>query len=426
MSHRLRFLVVAAVLAGCGDALAPPGEPGTPPDPDRAAYVPSDTLFSAVAVGRWTGCGLTRAGRALCWGVEGDASLGGTAASGACPDPSRRGCALSPVAVDSSLRFVQLSAAGTRTCGLTPSGKVWCWAGTGTAHGPWPVRSTSAYARVVVSPLPGGDDATCAITADGRVDCWEWWSAVAATPASRPGADAVPFGGAVRFRALGSECGVTTDGGIACWNVVDTTAFAVAGVPHDTCSGGGSLGRYSYACHYPPVKLLGSSGWAHTGRTLHECAITTAERLACWQEILSFGDTLHAAAFAGGRRPRPTAPAELLVPEPVRDAFAMLGGVCARAASGRLYCVGQSYTGEFGNVPSERADVPTLAAGGRAFVAVDGTWMHACGVTADGALLCWGSNVYGEAGVGRSEPLCGAGYACVPSPTRIASVAGVK
>lgn len=95
---------------------------------DVASPSPGDTTFAALAVTDALSCGLTRGGRAFCWGADGFGSLG-TVAMPPCPGPGvaeGTSCSFTPVPVDSSLRFLALATADGRVCGVTPSGRVWC------------------------------------------------------------------------------------------------------------------------------------------------------------------------------------------------------------------------------------------------------------------------------------------------------------
>jgi len=94
------------------------GSAGPPPGhgwPTRAA-VPV-TLVSLAAGGEHS-CGLTAAGAAYCWGSNSNGQLG-TGTIGGTFVPAGP--------VSGGLTFVSLSAGGSYTCGVTPSGAIYCW-----------------------------------------------------------------------------------------------------------------------------------------------------------------------------------------------------------------------------------------------------------------------------------------------------------
>jgi alpha-tubulin suppressor-like RCC1 family protein len=64
------------------------------------------------------------------------------------------------------------------------------------------------------------------------------------------------------------------------------------------------------------------------------------------------------------------------------------------------------------------AVTPVLAAGGRTFVQVAAGFIHTCGLTADGAAFCWGSNEYSQLGADASAAGCG-GLPCSQSPVEV-------
>jgi hypothetical protein len=417
------------LLAACGDPVTPGGQPA-PAGLDSAERVvdsPGDTLFASVAAGPMYSCALTRGGRAFCWGSDTFANLGVARPVGGClGNGADAPCSAAPVPVDSNRRFVALSA-GARACGLTVVGRVWCWGGSLTSRGPWLASPEGArYAAL-------GDAGACAARTTGGVDCFSWAEeaerlAVGPPPTLRP----VPGSEAYRFSTVGASCGVTTDGAMLCWDVVDSTRFDVAGVPHDTCHGGGwpGLALYHYACHYPPVRLRSSEAWTRAVKSADCCGVTRDGQLAVWIELsgnpLYYVRGWRDALFTGGQPPSASHPvAHVVFPEPVRSAF-LDELSCAHGVSGRVWCWGDTgLSGLFGNgVVDESHPLPTLAAGGRAFVSMQAATDHACGVTADGGVLCWGENLYGQLGIGEvpnAHPECT--FGCVATPTPIASVA---
>jgi len=82
--------------------------------------VAGDLTFVAISVGGGASnhvCGVTTAGAAYCWGLNGTAQLG----DGTTTDRTN------PAAVTGGLKFSTVSAGDQHTCGVTPEGAIYCW-----------------------------------------------------------------------------------------------------------------------------------------------------------------------------------------------------------------------------------------------------------------------------------------------------------
>jgi hypothetical protein len=78
------------------------------------------------------------------------------------------------------------------------------------------------------------------------------------------------------------------------------------------------------------------------------------------------------------------------------------GFTCAVSTEGKVYCWGYNAYGQLGdNSTTNRTSpvaVATGAASGKVFVDVKVGSDHACGLTSDGKVYCWGNNDYGQLG----------------------------
>lgn len=418
----LAALVLALLAAACGDPLAP--------GLDRARVTPGDTLWAAVAVGNEHTCALTAAGRAFCWGSDADGQLGTSAALGDCPMPTSPSstpwsvrCATTPVAVDGGFRFAQLVATWAGTCGRSPSGAVACWGG-GALAGPRQVRGAPPLRTIA----RGQNENVCGLDADGRAWCWSLAKAtggggIADTART---AEARPVPGDLRFTALGAECGTTADGALYCWNsVVDTTRFDRGRVVLDTCRWTvGREGRVETApCSPYPVRLRTTVAMRAPAPEERDCALSAAGVPYCWGWVADL------YAVEGGD------PRAVPAPAPLVDLTGPML-LCGRTAAGAAYCRGRGDGGLFGNGAVNGGgglDRWTRVADGWAFAALASSGAHACGVTAGGALVCWGSDVAGQLGSGKQPPAepcwnpdayTPPPAACVVRPRPVASIAG--
>ena len=140
-----------------------------PPIAFTPMRVPGTARFKLVTSGEDHVCGLTTAGRALCWGGNEAGQLGSGRSS------KRE---LEPVAVAGNHTFVWLAAGyGGDTCGITPTGSAYCWGpntngtqGNGTTTGsnvPVPVAGGLAFATISV-----GINHACGTTVEGQIYCW--------------------------------------------------------------------------------------------------------------------------------------------------------------------------------------------------------------------------------------------------------------
>ena len=168
---------------------------------------------------------------------------------------------------DASLRFEQISAGRSLTCGITTSGRVVCWGQS--ANGALLVPD-GKFKQVSARGTP------CGVRANGRVECW---ASVGGEPEGT--FDQVATGG--------RRCGVRTDGSVKCWTgewsrdnpgVIVSDAGGVgdtadAGGVGPAADGGGVIA--------PDGGLISASGTFQEVRTDYGevCAIDSAGDVQC-------------------------------------------------------------------------------------------------------------------------------------------------
>jgi alpha-tubulin suppressor-like RCC1 family protein len=350
-------------------------------------------VFAALTAGFTHTCGLTTVGTAYCWGDNGNGALGdGTDSLRARPTAVRGGLHFATLSAGGASGLSNGTAAGDRTCGVTPAGAAYCWGdntagalGTGSSSGP----------------------ETCV----GAQPC-------STTPLAVAGGlqfASVSVGGA-------HVCGVTIGGAAYCWG---DNFF-------------GQLGDGSRNPRPSPGLVSGGLTFAAvTAGFTHTCGLTPAGAAYCWGNNSSgeLGDP--SASFT---QTTPVAVTGGLV-------FATLsaGGyfTCGATATGAAYCWGDNFYGPLGDSTTWLRVNPVPVHGGLSFVSVTGGYYHTCAVGTGGAGYCWGLNSYGQLGAGSSNftettPVAiagglifasvsaGAGHTCALTTARVAYCWGLN
>jgi alpha-tubulin suppressor-like RCC1 family protein len=137
--------------------------------------------FDQLVAGSNHTCGRTSNGKAYCWGHNNVGQLGNDTNNNDTPNPTP-----TEVTMGTPPAFVQLTAGGSHTCGLTADGKVYCWGrntfgqggnntNTGFANGsnpnPTPTEVTLGTPPAFVQ-VEAGANHTCGLTTEGKVYCW--------------------------------------------------------------------------------------------------------------------------------------------------------------------------------------------------------------------------------------------------------------
>lgn len=127
--------------------------------------------LASISAGDKHVCAVTTAGEAYCWGggINGQLGNDGTSSSDI------------PVAVSGGLTFASVSAAFRHSCGVTTTGQGYCWGfgdegqlGTGgplRSKVPVPITGGLEFASI-----SAGDQHSCGVTTVGRAYCWGWGS----------------------------------------------------------------------------------------------------------------------------------------------------------------------------------------------------------------------------------------------------------
>ncbi len=411
-------------------------------------------------------CAVDRQGAAFCWGHNGSGKLGdgGTqdqplpvrvrAPASTLPVPLRP----PPTATGTPFTADEIAAGYDETCARR-GGEVWCW-------GRWHGRKLSDPRRIRLRPerieglppaavdIAAGFGYMCARLASGQVWCWgentrgqlgDGTTVQHLVPVAVKGLrDATAL-----TLSYGRGCALRATGEVFCWGGSDRTvglaelaarrgqiAEFASGPGHACvrlrngqvlCQGAndhGQIGNGEGGCvpdpedhrcargtrcrpreicarsdgFVPVGGLKDATGLSLGGGT--SCALRTGGRVSCWgngaQGRLGIGEPVASLVKT---------PAELPGLVDVKALSSDDSHSCAVVADGRLLCWGQNVWGEIGDRTKQNRFAPVAVHGLTGVVEVSAGMSHTCARRADRSVWCWGDNDQGLLGVGIADPI---------------------
>ncbi len=287
-------------------------------------------------------------------------------------------------------KIARVAAGWDFTCTLTCGGSVRCWGGndcgqlgdgTGASHlTPMEVLGLGPGVREIAA----GSGYGCALNDRGGVKCWGTQGCYARKDLPdhlRPlPTDVVGLSSGVVAIRQGedSTCVLTNVGGVKCWNNYDG---------EEPVRGGNEVRDG------PPVDQVGlTSGVLDLALSGTLCAVTSEGKVICW------GNNL-ARQIADDDNGIIARPVELVGLTSLAEKIAVgWGFICILNRDGNVECRGRFYNSQ-GSVVS---GLDLLALSSFDVVAMSAGGAHACVLTSDGAIKCWGDNSEGRLGDGTT------------------------
>ncbi len=191
-----------------------------------------------------------------------------------------------------------------------------------------------------------------------------------------------PRGSNTRTLAAGTAttCTAMGDATVSCWGSNTT----------------GQLGDGTLVDKSTPTPVTGlSQVQALAVGRQHGCAVKTDGTVACW------GDN-SGGQLGNGGAPSPWPPTAIAVPGLGQVVTAAAGAfhTCVAKADGSVACWGSNNTGQLGDGTTTRRSAPTTVPGLTGVIALASGYEHSCAARSNGSVACWGRNNVGQLGTG--------------------------
>jgi len=375
-----------------------------PPDTDAGGGVDAGAMDAGAMDAGGTDAGAMDAGDTDAGAMDaGDTDAGDTDAG-----DTDAGAADGGVDGGGSIAVTMLSVGGFHACAVA-GGTLHCWGGNLVGQ----VGDGTTFDRFDPVPLdPGGGvseisagfGGTCVELVGGRARCWganddgQNSDGTMTHPQTRP-VDVDTTWGSMGVREVNHgwshSCFVTDDGAV--W-----------------CSGSAAFGALGDRTEdvYSPIRLFATELPSVTTLDAYgpTCVIDASDRVQCWGENTN-------GELGDGTTDARTTP---VLTTGLSGAFAEVHAgafhVCARSATGAVFCWGHNPEGETGDGTTDTPRTTPVATGITDAVQLTVGHQHSCALRTGGAVFCWGRNDNGEIGDGSMMHRLSPTRAMLPRP----------
>jgi alpha-tubulin suppressor-like RCC1 family protein len=209
-------------------------------------------------------------------------------------------------------------------------------------------------------------------------------------------------------------CSLSDAGSVACWGK----------------NSSGELGDGSTSDTSSPVSVVGlENAVAVTAGYDHSCALIAHGSVECWGR--NANDQLGIGTATGPQTCNgfacSTTPVTVTGLAGVASVSAGDAHTCAVLANRSVKCWGWGLNGDLGDGNGTNSATPVVVSGLTNATAVSASGAaHSCALLMDHTVACWGSNFYGQLGLGSTTgPQTCEGFACSPVPVAVPGLTNV-
>lgn len=341
------------------------------------------------------------------------------------------------------------------TCALDENSRLYCWGANEYGEAGNGNRDEELYSPCAIGDaswklIAPGNDYTCGITQDDDLLCWgrSFWGQTGTSQSDTNEGVHVPTpvvqGGKWKDIATGTEhtCGIKTDGTLWCWGTnysgqlgigemgspksrpiavaTDITDWVSVDVDYQqTCAIRSTGALYCFGRLYneqfyfdefkkEPVPVFEDTSWKSIALGEdYRCGVQADDGLYCWGEN---GD----GQLGFGERNAGYQKMQRIGSDTWKQVAAGELHTCGVTLGGELYCWGYQQGGRIGNGKNikEHALTPQKIGNESNWHSVSvGEW-HTCALNQEGEIYCFGTNDYGQVGVGEKDEV-------ITTPTRV-------
>lgn len=345
--------------------------------------------------------------------------------------------------------YTQVDVADTNTCAVVSDGTLRCWGGN--AQGQLGPKTTGSHLvpfqipdQQKVRSVATGWGSTCVLLWTGQVNCWGYnvnGQLGCLNPVtSNNGPQCTPFapGSQVSGIVAGAEraCARLTDGTVQCWGrndhydlgngtnvnsfspvvasgVVDAAAIATglwqacAVIANGTAKCWGANDRAQLGNGTTAANSVATLVYGEDGITDSVVAASPAEDHSCVLladgSVQCFGENQY-GQLGDGKTVASNVPVASQFPKPAIGIVAGAKFTCAIVGGGLVQCLGYGASGQLGNgaFAQSSTPVPVDLPEAVSVKSLAARYTHACALSVEGRLWCWGANSAGQLGNGAT------------------------